>query len=140
MQGYKLIQFDEHNRAVILPGEFTDKYADNIGDNQMLVSDPDISFYATTITTMEDGFYADRPVTVQEVEEGTVSLDTVKGLRHYFLLADRYEISAKITKITKNYFRLSGIMGTVDLYIKKIRIGEPYDDVEFKVAKKRKKK
>ena len=135
---FRLVEFGEQGRAIVQPGVvLKEKDAETLTDTQMMVTDPDVNYFATILNSVEEDFYS-TPVTIQDVLDEHASIAPIKNIRHYFLLGDRYEVVAKLTKADK-FFKLTEVMGTITICVKKIRIGEPFDD-EPKQPKKKKRK
>jgi hypothetical protein len=135
---FRLVEFSKQGRAVLQPGMLKEKDAENLTDNQMMVSDPDVNYFATILNSVEEDFYS-TSITIQNVLEERASIEPIKNVRHYFLLGDRYEVVAKLSKSEK-FFKLTEVMGTITVLIKKIRIGEPFDDEPKQPKKKKRKK
>lgn len=109
----------------MLPGNFTEKDAPNLAQNQMLASDGDISYFAAFLDINQDNYSG--PITIEDVMIGRSSVETLRMERHFLLLGGRYEVVGKITRADK-FFRISGIMGSVDVCIKRLQVGDPFDD------------
>jgi len=120
-----MFEFSETGRATMLPGNFTEKDAPNLAQNQMLASDGDISYFAAFLDINQDNYSG--PITIEDVMIGRSSVETLRMERHFLLLGGRYEVVGKITRADK-FFRISGIMGSVDVCIKRLQVGDPFDD------------
>ena len=105
---------------------YTEIDASNLEDNQILTTDADLSYFAVTLPSKEIETYSP-PITIEEVQKGKVSVETIRKARNRFLLSNRYEVVGKLGRITANYFKINGVMGTITVLTKNFRLGDPLD-------------
>jgi hypothetical protein len=98
-----------------------------LSENHIYTTEPDILSIATIVTRPEKDLYTG-PYFCKDVLDGKISLDTVKNVRHYFIIGERLEIVGRLVKITEQHFKIVGVMGGNEIYAAKIYVGPPYDD------------
>jgi hypothetical protein len=105
---------------------YTDVDASNLEPDQILTTDLDLSYFSVTLSTKETEIYS-APITIEDVQLGKVSVDTIRKSRNHFLLANRYEIVGKLGRVTADYFKINGVMGIITIVTKTFRLGDPVD-------------
>ena len=105
---------------------YTEKDASNLEPDQILTSEADLSYFAVTLLSREIEVYSP-PITIEDVQKGKASIETIRKVRNRFLLSNRYEVVGKLGRITGDYFKITGVMGTITIITKNFRLGDPLD-------------
>jgi hypothetical protein len=111
----------------IVRGDLQESFAENISKPHILTTDPDLNYLARTIYDEAELALFPTEFNIDDVLLGKISIETIKNIRHYFLLAERFEIVGKLIKADK-YFKIVNIMGVETILTKTFRLGSPVDD------------
>lgn len=106
--------------------EYPETYAEIMDDNQILSTDPDLSYFSAILSFEEMSSYS-LLIKAQDVLDGKISIETIKNSRHYILLSGRYEITGKLCSMVGGYFKIRHIMGDIEILTKQFHLGDPID-------------
>jgi hypothetical protein len=112
----------------VLAQNLPESAGDQLTKSQILTTEPDLSYLARTVYDDTEIAFFPAEFTAEDVILGRMSIDTIKNIRHYILLADKYEITGKVVKVTPKYFKIAGVLGLQTIITTSFRLGSPTDE------------
>jgi len=101
--------------------------AKTLTSTQLLTTEPDFNFLARFVISPNEIEQFPTEFHIDDVLNNRLSIDLIKGAKHFFLLGDRYEIVGKLSNSINSYFKIQNIMGFHVVLIKTFRLGAPID-------------
>ncbi len=111
----------------IVKADMPESFATELTRAQILTTEPDLGYLARTVYEDDELSLFPTEFNIEDVNAGKISIDSIKNIRHFFLLAEKYEIVGKLVKADK-YFKIANIMGVESILTKTFRLGSPTDD------------
>jgi len=127
-----LIDFLDHSQ-----GSYTNKgkiaitpsNLSSLQDTQIITTDPDLEYYSMIIPRRQGKQYS-MEFTVDQIKAEKLSVDFMKVKKHFILIADRFEVAVRFSKIKDDCFELI-CRSYIHIYAKKFRLGDPFDELQY---------
>jgi hypothetical protein len=111
----------------IVKSDMSESSAADLTRTQVLSTDPDLSYLSRTIYNETELSLFPTEFNIDDVNSGKISIESIKNIRHYFLLAEKYEVVGKVSN-TRQYFKIRNIMGVETILTKTFKLGSPLED------------
>jgi hypothetical protein len=96
-----------------------------IPKSKVYTTETDLSFFSRLVPFSDTGQFSH--FTIEQLNLGEILLDPLYEDKHYILIADRWELRARLFRTEKYYFVFKIGPGIHRLYVSEFGLGQPVD-------------